>query len=149
MNGNRLMLKLLRKIDRSVREPVNDVLTDLLGKNEFDSLAFGNPDDGLALLDRSRDLFQTRNFDTFLFTLDFANDSRQNNRSILAFPDRFRKCQCDRNVNRFNARNVEARLLGHLLAHGLVVEPVWIVRIVLVYKYKAICVKRIIVSECF
>ena len=130
--GNMLMLKLLRKIDRSMSEPVDDVLTDLLGKNEFDSLAFWNPDDRLALLDRRRDLLQTRNFDAFLFTLDFANDSRQIDWSVLALSDRFRKCQSDRNINRFDARNVEARLLGHLLAHGLVVEPVWIVRIVLV-----------------
>ena len=113
-------------------EPVDDVLTDLLGKNEFNSLAFWNPDDGLALLDRRRDLFKTWNFDTLLFALDFTNDSRQIDRSVLALPDRFRKCQSDRNVDRFDARNVEARLLGHLLAHGLVVEPVWVVRIVLV-----------------
>jgi hypothetical protein len=70
------MLKLLRKINRSVSEPVDDVLTDLLGKNELNSLAFGNPDDRLALLDRCRNLFQTWNFDALLFTLDFANDSR-------------------------------------------------------------------------
>jgi hypothetical protein len=125
------MLKLLWKINRSVCEPVDDVLTDLLGKNKFNSLTLGNSDDGLTLLDGRRDLLQTRNFDAFLFALDFANNSWQNDWSVLTLPDRFRKRQCYRNVDRFDARDVKARLLGHLLAHRLEVESVWVVRIVL------------------
>ncbi len=81
-------LILIWKVDRPVREPVDDVLANLFRQDEFDALTLGNSDQGMTFFDRRWRLLKTGNFETFFFALHFAAHFGQNNWSAQTLSEK-------------------------------------------------------------